>query len=92
MLASFTMSICCECGRSKIRGRACQRRDRHPSIVRMDTVNFKYNDENIQKFLFTTYFTCSTAIWLRCNRPITGAEGSNNNIRPATAKIVVTIL
>ena len=27
MLASFTMSICCECGRSKIRGRACQRRD-----------------------------------------------------------------
>jgi hypothetical protein len=28
MLASFTMSICCECGRSKICGRACQRRDR----------------------------------------------------------------
>jgi hypothetical protein len=27
MLASFTMSISCECGRSKIRGRACQRRD-----------------------------------------------------------------
>jgi hypothetical protein len=27
MLASFTMSICCECGRIKIRGRACQRRD-----------------------------------------------------------------
>ena len=29
-------------------------------------------------FLFNTYFTSvyPTAMWLQCNRPITGAEGS----------------